>query len=159
MRLIVTILVAVLLVSGCQTQRTSCPIDPGALGMHASMEPTPDEVMRLQRDAMNAFMAVLGRPLPTPFSLEGSPTGWFTHKGELRQIRASAKLSRDEFRARMASKSWRQIAIPREYLRAMHLPSDVPKDYMTCYVGRVSDKSAYLFWSDYAEITMLVLDY
>jgi hypothetical protein len=159
MRLIVTSFVAVLITTGCQTQHASRPIEPEALGMHASLERTPDEARRLQRDAISAFVTVLGQPLPTPFALEGSTTGWFTDKGELRQIRASAKLPRGEFRARTASKGWREIEMPREYLRSMHLPSDVPRDYMTCYLGQVSDKPAYLFWSDFAETTMLVLDY
>ncbi len=127
--------------------------------MHDSMEPTRDEAMKLQRDAMSAFGAVLGQPLPTQFTLEAPATGWVTDKGELRQIRASAKLPPGEFRARTASKGWREVAIPREYLRAMHLPPDVPKSYMTCYVGRVNGKAAYLFWSNYAGTTMLVLDY
>jgi hypothetical protein len=159
MRLVAASLVAVLLVTACQTQRAALPIDPEAMGMHASMETTPDEAMRLQQDAITAFIAVFGKPLPTSFALSGPTTGWSTRKGELRQIRASAKLPRGEFRARTASKGWREIAIPQEYLKPMHLPPDVPKDYMTCYVGLVSGKPAYLFWSDYAETTMLVLDY
>jgi len=158
-RLIFASFVAVLLVTGCQTQQVSRPIDPEALGMHASMEPTPDEAMRLEQDAITAFSGVFGTPLPISFALSGPTTGWSTDRGELRQIRASARLPRSEFRARTASKGWREIAISREYLKAMHLPSSVPKDYMTCYAGRVNDKPAYLFWSDYAETTMLVLDY
>jgi hypothetical protein len=150
---------ALLILVGCQTQQARHPIDPEALGMRPKMEPTPDQAMKLQRDAIAAFISTFGQPLPTQFRLDGPTTGWFTDKGELRQVRASAKLPRGEFRMRTSSKGWREIPIPSEYLKAMHLPPDVPKDYMTCYVGLVGSKPAYLFWSDYAETTMLVLDY
>lgn len=137
----------------------SRPMDPEAMGLHASTEPTPDETLKLQQHAIAAFTAVFGEPLPASFAVTGSPTGWFTDKGELRQIRVSAKLSRWEFRARTAAKNWREVAMPGDYLKAMHLPPGVPKDYMTCYAGQVGEKPAYLFWSEYAETTMLVVDY
>ena len=146
---------ALLVFTGCQTR----PINPEALGMYSKMEPTPDEAMKLQQDAMTGFVAVFGQPLPTQFRLERNTAGWFTDNGELRQVRASAKLPRGEFRARTDSKGWREVTIPGEYLEAMHLPPNVPKDYMTCYLGQVSGKPAYLFWSDYAETAMLVMDY
>ena len=127
--------------------------------MHPRIEPSPDEVMKLQQDAWNAFTSVFGQPLPGQFQLSGPITGWFTEKGELRQVRSSAKLSRDEFETRTDLKSWHEISIPREYLRAMHLPPEVSRDYMRCYVGTVGNKPAYLFWSSYAETAMLVFDY
>ena len=131
MRLTIASLLALLLLSGCQTQRARRPIDPEALGMEPKMEPTPDEAMELRRDAIAAYAVLFGEPLPTQFRLDGPTTGWFTFMGELRQVRATAKLPRGEFRMRTASKGWREVPIPREYLKAMHLPQDVPKNYMT----------------------------
>ncbi|MBI5802336.1 MAG: hypothetical protein HZA92_16625 [Verrucomicrobia bacterium] len=159
MRLVIARFFVLLILCGCQTQQIRRPIDPEVLGMLPKMEPTTDEALKLGEDAVAAFVATFGQPLPTQLRLDGPTTGWFTDKGELRQLRAAAKLPRSEFRRRTASKGWREIPIPQEYLKAMHLPPIVPKDYMTCYVGQVSSKPAYLFWSDYAETAMLVLDY
>lgn len=135
------------------------PIDPEAMGLHPAMEPTPDEAKKLQQQALEAFGAIFGKPLPAQLGLDGLPTGWFNDAGELRQLRASATLPRGEFRARRISRDWREIAIPGEYRTAMHLPSNVPGDYMTCYLGKVNYQPAYLFWSDQAQTAMLVLDY
>jgi hypothetical protein len=49
--------------------------------------------------------------------------------------------------------------MPRDYSKAMHLPPDVPRSYLRCYVCQVAGKPAFLFWSHYAETAMLVVDY
>jgi len=159
MRLACITFFAVLLLCGCQTQQVRRPINPEASGMYPKMNLTPDEAMKLERDAITAFITILGQPLPPQFRIDGPTTGWFTDKDQLRQVRASAKLPRDEFRKRTASKGWHEVPIPSEYLTAMHLPPDMPKHYMMCYVGRVGSKPAYLFWSEYGETAMLVLNY
>jgi len=158
MKIATVTLFALVILCGCRTQESFHPIDPEAMGMHPKMEPTPAEATKLEEIASDAFVATFGQPMPAQFRLDDT-TGWFTNEGELRQVRASAKLPRGEFRTRTASKGWHQITIPSEYLKSMHLPPNPPKSYMTCYVGQVSGKPAYLFWSDYAESTMLVFDY
>jgi len=90
MRIAAISLVALFTLSGCQTHQARRPINPETLGMHPKMEPTPDEAMKLQEDAIGAFVGTFGRPLPTEFRLDGTPTGWFTDKGELRQLCALA---------------------------------------------------------------------
>ena len=97
--------------------------------------------------------------VPADFKLSFPSAGWYNNKGELKQVRVTAKLLRGEFQSRILSKNWREIAIPPEYLDAMHLPQNVLKDYMTCYLGRVHNKPAYLFWSKYEETVMLVFDF
>ncbi len=159
MRLTLVTLLSLLLLSGCRTPQARHPINPEALGMFPKLEQTDAETQRLSQDTFAAFTSLFGQPLPPQFSLDQPAVGWFTDAGELKQLRASAKIPRTEFHARITSKSWREIPLPPEYLAAMHLSPDVPKAYLTCYLGSLAGQPAYLFWSDYAETIMLVLDY
>ncbi|MDB6063964.1 MAG: hypothetical protein JWR26_172 [Pedosphaera sp.] len=157
-RVLIVLCVVGLLAAGCRTPQEPTPINPEALGMHSKTEPAPEEWKKLQQQAMVAFIDVFGRPLPDSFTLKEQAIGWFTDDGAMRQIRASAKMPREEFRSRMRGAGWRAVPIPSHFLAAMHLPSDVPKDYMRCYLGQIKGKPSYLLWSDYAEVVMLVVD-
>ena len=158
MRFIAAIFGPLVVLTGCQTEPPRRPIDPETFGLHPTTEMTAAEQIKLEQAAFDAFVSTFGKPLPSPFRLDNA-TGWFTDSGKLGQLRTSAKLPRSEFKKLTASKGWREIPLPNEYLSAMHLPSNVPKGYMTCYIGQVNEKPAYLFWSDYEETTMLVVDY
>ncbi|HEY1171480.1 MAG TPA: hypothetical protein VGH19_08940 [Verrucomicrobiae bacterium] len=159
MRLTFVTLIALLILSGCHTPQARHPINPEALGIFPKLEKTPAEDLRLEQDTLAAFIALFGEPLSPQFRLEQPVVGWFNEIGELKQLRASAKIPRAEFHTRTTTKSWREIPLPPEYLKAMHLSPDVPKSYMTCFVGSLKGQPAYLFWNDYAETIMLILDY
>ncbi len=159
MKKILTFSAITLVVIGCHTAIPHHPIDPEAMGMQPQMEPTQAQYDKLQEQAYDAFGAILGEPLPDTFTWDGPTTGWFSKDGKLRQIRSGAKIPRQEFHGRFPAKHWQEIPIPEEYYGPMHLPHGVPKDYMTCYVGQVKGKPAYVLWSDYAEVAALVLDY
>ena len=140
-------------------RRQSRPIDPEVMGMHPDLEPAPSEAARVRKLSMEAFAAAIKAPLPDTFQFHGLATGWYSDQGELRQLRAEAKLPREAFQSRENPQNWTEIAIPKEFLASMHLSPAAPKSYMTCYLGQIEGKPAYLFWSDDAETMMLVVDY
>jgi|SRR6266536_1517715 len=159
MKQILTFSAIALVVIGCRTAVVHRPIDPEAMGMQPQMEPTQAQYDKLQEQAWYAFGTILGEPLPDTFAWQGPTTGWFSKDGRLRQIRSAAKIPRREFHRRFHLKRWQEIPIPEEYYEPMHLPRSAPKDYMTCFVGQVKGKPAYVLWSDYTEAVALVLDY
>jgi len=67
-------------------------------------------------------------------------------------------LPRQDFNRFFDRAKWKEIPVPDEYLSAMHLPHDTPRDYMTCFSGHISHHPAKLFWSDYAETFMVGFD-
>lgn len=135
------------------------PVDAEAVGMKPVMQPTQAQSEQFERKAWDAFGVILGKPLPDTIRSEGPTTGWYSKSGKPGQLRAGFKLPRGEFYKRLPLMLWREIPIPKEYYEPMHLPRNAPKSYMTCNVGQVKGKPAYLFWSDYSEGGMLVLDY
>ena len=159
MKQLLTFCVVAIAVIGCRSAAPQRPVDAEATGMRPLMDPTQAQYDKLQEQAWRAFSAILGEPLPDTINPEGPTTGWFSKDGKLGQIRAGFKLPRQEFHKRFHSAHWQEIPIPQEYYEPMHLPHNAPKDYMTCYVGHVKRKPAYLLWSDYEEVAMLVLDY
>jgi len=156
--LLATLLIALYVVA-CSTTQTARPIDPETLGMVPYTGKTKVESQRLQQDALNAYRSVFGDPRPTSIMWDGPVTGWFTPAGQLSQLRAGLKMLRADFHARFLKENWKEIPVPRNYLSSMHLPSDTPRKHMTCYLGQVNGKPAYLFWSDDAQTMMLVFDY
>jgi hypothetical protein len=133
------------------------PADPEALSLSSHPATTPDEMAKLEQTAVADFKTVF-RKLPKDFTLAVPPTGWFTPKGELKQLRAAASVPRQTFLAGFQEGKWSEISIPPDYLSTMQLPPNVPKTEMACYAGLVKGKPAYLFWSDYAESALLVAD-
>jgi hypothetical protein len=134
------------------------PSNSAALGLSAHTDPTPAEVARLQHVALAAYNSVFGGRLPKAFVLDAPAIGWFTKEGQLKQLRAAAGMSRRDFHAGFPVAKWTEIAVPPEYVSTMQLPASVSKADMTCYIGEVGGKPAYLFWSETAESTLLVVD-
>jgi hypothetical protein len=97
--------------------------------------------------------------LPRNFNLDGPATAWFDTEGEMKQLRAAARFSRQFFHATFPAGQWCEVPVPEEYATVMDLQGTVPKEEMTCYLGQLQHKPAYLFWSDVAESAMLVVDY
>lgn len=144
------------LTNSLQTLRR--PINPEAVGIFPQMEPTEEQDVKLSKQAWDAFRAIFGESLPNTVTSEEAPAGWFSKDGKLRQLRAGFKIPRQEFHKRFPAKYWQEISIPEEYYESMHMPHNTPKDYMTCYVGQVEGKPAYVLWSDYGEALLLVFD-
>ncbi|NVK21196.1 MAG: hypothetical protein HWD86_01645 [Kangiellaceae bacterium] len=53
--------------------------------------------------------------------------------------------------------SWREIDIPVELLKTMHLSKSTPKDYMNCYFGRLNISPSYICWSKYLNKAMAII--
>jgi hypothetical protein len=135
------------------------PRPPEAFANEPLFERSPERANQLNQESIITFKAVLGEPLPLTLTQMLPEGGAFNGRGGLEQLCVTAKLPRKEFRRRLKGKDWRAIPIPANYLKGMHLPPHTPRDYMACHLGQVNGKPAYLFWSDYAERIMVVVDY
>ena len=135
------------------------PSNPETVGWTRQTAPSGAESARLEVDARAAFTTVFDGKLPKNFSLESAPMAWLNPKGELKQLRAVADIPRATFRAAFPRDKWAEVPVPPDYLQLMRLAPGTPANEMTCFAGRVNTKPAYVFWSEYAETAMLVLDY
>jgi hypothetical protein len=132
---------------------------PEVQGWMPEAAPSAAEAMRLQREASAAYATVFEGRLPKTFPLAAAPIGWLNEKGELKQLRAAASMPRQVFRSAFPVAKWAEVPVPAEYLAVMHLAPGTPTNEMTCYVGRLRGKPAYVFWSEAAETVLLVIDY
>jgi hypothetical protein len=132
---------------------------PEVQGWMPQTAPSAAEEGRLEREASAAYSTVFERKLPKKFALEAAPIGWLNAKGELKQLRAAASLPRQVFQSAFPLAKWAEVPVPAEYLVVMHLSPGTPTNEMTCYVGRVRGKPAYVFWSEAGETVLLVIDY
>ena len=144
--------------TGCR----SLPYDPESTGLVASsfsQDITSQQMAHVKEEALAAYRTAFGGTLPASFVIDSESTGWFTPTTkELIQIRVEAEMSRDDFARNFPKALWHEEAIPSSFRAVMSLPADAPKDYMTCYVGKINHRPACIFWSDYSQELLLVVD-
>jgi hypothetical protein len=107
--------------------------------------------MRQRRAAI--LQSVFGPNLPASVS-DRSRSG----KSDVATITIEGHLPKQEFDRLFDRTKWKEIPIPEDYLHIMHLPPDTPRDYMTCFSGKMDRNSAKLFWSEYAETFLLAVE-
>jgi hypothetical protein len=111
------------------------------------------QAWQAQRQRAVILRSAFGPDLPASVSY-GSRTG----KSDIAAITIEGHIPKEQFSRLLDRAKWKEIPIPEDYLHIMHLPSDTPKDYMTCYSGQIELRPAKLFWSDYAGVFLLTVE-
>ena len=75
----------------------------------------------------------------------------------LPRVGISAKLARADFKGCFKFAEWTETALTEDDLSIFHLPADVPKSYLTCYLGSVDGRKAKVFWFDSNETFLLLV--
>jgi hypothetical protein len=113
---------------------------------------------QLHGQALHAFQAIFGSPLPQALIPEEQVTGWRDHQGNLKQIRAEVELPDEDFNRRFRAKEWRRVQPTKGYLEAMHLSRTAAREMLSCYLGKVNGKPAYVMRFKGSKTMMLVVD-
>jgi hypothetical protein len=142
-------LAVIFLVTGCLSR----PIEPDDLEIVHATAGSP-----LNQQALDTFRSILGSPLPHTFVMDEQVTGWRDHQGNLKQIRAHAEVSDEDFSASFRAKEWRKVKATDNELEAMHLSRGAADEFLCCYLGKMNGKPVYMMRFEGLKTVMLIVD-
>lgn len=128
------------------------------------------EKLDAANNAKRLVSQLFGDPLPSSINIDGQ-TLWKESRFRVTlrpnerggnetldsRLFVQLKVSKADFNVRFRRGEWREIPIPWEVIRPMHLPPGAPREYMSCFLGKVGTSPAYVFWSEYHESMMVVV--